>query len=362
MVPARCPPFIGGTESHVADVSERLVRLGHRITVLTTDPARRAVDRREENGVTVVRVPARKLWRDVYVAAQLPRHVALEAPDLVHVQGYHTLIAPMAMRAASTAGIPYVVSFHSGGHDSRVRRAVRPVQRRLLRSALRRAVRLVAVSEFERRMFARSLGPTPAEITVIPTGVADEFIQADRTHVDVNLIVSVGRLVEYKGHRLLIEALPHVRRVHPAARLRILGQGDDRDALLALAGRLGVGDAVEISYVPAGDRAALAGELGRAAVAVFLSSYESQGIAGYEAVAAGARAVIARGTALEELACFPGVCLVDRGDQPALVDSIVTQLAAPPLDARPMVPRLEETAGRLEKLYFEVLGAERASD
>lgn len=357
MVSARYPPFIGGTEAHVADVSRRLKEMGHRITVITTSPMPCDFDEQDENGVTVVRVPARRLWNDVYLARQLMQGIAARRPDVIHVQGYHTFVAPMAMWAARRNRIPYVVTFHSGGHDSRVRRMVRPAHRRSLRRLLVGAERLVAVSDFERRVFERSLRLAPGLVTVIPTGVADVFVEVDRPPPsNPPSLISIGRLVEYKGHHLVIEALADVRRAVPGTHLRVLGDGGDRLALEELAAQLGVSDAVEFSHVPAADRGGLARELAASSVAVFMSAYESQGIAGYEAVAAGARAVIARGTALDELARYPGVELVERGDRAALTRALIDQLTAPPLPERPVVPGMSTTAVSLEVLYREVLG------
>ncbi|MGO8470061.1 glycosyltransferase, partial [Rhizobium leguminosarum] len=37
--------------------------------------------------------------------------------DLMHVQGYHTFLAQLGMAAASRKGLPFVVTFHSGGHS-----------------------------------------------------------------------------------------------------------------------------------------------------------------------------------------------------------------------------------------------------
>jgi glycosyltransferase involved in cell wall biosynthesis len=356
MVTARYPPFVGGTESHVADVSRRLTGMGTKVTVLTTSPGVSEADERNEAGVTVVRVPAQKIWNDVYFARHLTRHICVCNPDLVHVQGYHTFVAPMAMWAARRAGIPYVVTFHSGGHDSRLRRMLRPVQRRLLRRWLMGAERMIAVSEYERSAFERSFRLAPGSIAVIPTGVDDAFIEVDRPPPsDPPSLISIGRLVEYKGHHLVIEALAHVHRSLPGTRLRVIGDGGDRAALETLAARLGLGEAVHFSYVPAADRAALAQELAASSVAVFMSSYESQGIAGYEAVATGARVVIGRGTALDELECYPGVELVDRDDRHAVSQALVRQLSAPALTSRPTLPSTLTTAVRLESLYREVL-------
>jgi glycosyltransferase involved in cell wall biosynthesis len=355
MVTARYPPLIGGTEAHVADVSRGLVALDHRVTVLTLGPDVGRTHETNEDGVDVVRVPARRVWSDVYYSRELTRQIGRRRPDLVHVQGYHTLVAPLAMWTARRRRIPYVVTFHSGGHDSRFRRAVRPLQRRALRPLMADAAQLVAVSVHERQVFERSLRVAPWSIAVIPTGVDPAFTTTE--HVDElgPLIVTVGRLARYKGHQYVIQALPHVRARVPDARLLVLGDGHDRQQLEALAVRLGVGDSVEFDYVPANARDQLARRLSHARVIAFMSSYESQGIAGYEAVAVGARVVIARGTALDELAPYPGVELIDREDVDELVEVLVRQLQAPRLPRRPDVPSTMVTSERLAALYRSAL-------
>jgi len=54
-------------------------------------------------------------------------------PDLVHVQSYHTLVAPLAMLRALLLRVPYVVTFHGGGHSLGHRNRARRLQRRFLR-------------------------------------------------------------------------------------------------------------------------------------------------------------------------------------------------------------------------------------
>lgn len=61
------------------------------------------------------------------------------------------------------------------------------------------------------------------------------------------ILLSVGHLVELKGHRFLIEALATLQTTHPQARLVIVGEGPERSNLLALARRLGVDHRVTLT-------------------------------------------------------------------------------------------------------------------
>ena len=61
------------------------------------------------------------------------------------------------------------------------------------------------------------------------------------------LLLSVGHLIERKGHHLVIEALAALRPAYPQARLVIVGEGPERAALQALAQSLGVAGQVTLT-------------------------------------------------------------------------------------------------------------------
>jgi glycosyltransferase involved in cell wall biosynthesis len=60
------------------------------------------------------------------------------------------------------------------------------------------------------------------------------------------VVISVGRLDRQKGHWHLIRAFAEVRRKLPAARLVILGEGDQREYLQRIIGELGLEDVVHL--------------------------------------------------------------------------------------------------------------------
>lgn len=226
MVTPRFHPHQGGVESHVWEVARRLARdRGFQIEVLTTDsghlPATEVVE-----GITVRRVPAWSSSRDLYLSPAIYRSIRAAQVDLVHCQGYHTMIPPVAMLAARRSGLPYVVTMHSGGHSSRLRTAIRPLQAHLLRPLLSGARALIAVSRYEARLFAQRLRVPESRFSVIPNGAdLPPASPADSIRSGPPLIISIGRLERYKGHHRLIEAMPTVRVAYPDARLLILGAG-----------------------------------------------------------------------------------------------------------------------------------------
>src|SRR5664280_256424 len=186
--------------------------------------------------------------------------------DLVHFQEVHTFVPILGMLAARQARLPYVLTFHTGGHSSPVRSWLRGTQWKLLTPLLRKASRLIAVSRFERRRFEEATGINPAHFVVIQNGGALPPLVDPVTPVP-GRIVSSGRLERYKGHHRVIEALPILRSSLPDAHLVILGSGPYEHEL-----RLEVADHVSIDPR---DRGSMARELASAQTLAASSDYEA---------------------------------------------------------------------------------------
>jgi len=372
-VTARFYPDSGGIETHVHEVSLRVNAAGAaRATVVATD--RTGLLPRDEVvvGVPVERVRAWPRSSDYYLAPGIWRRVRAGDVDLVHLQGVHTLVPLVGMLAAVTAGKPYVLTFHSGGHSSATRRSIRGLQWRVLGPLLRRADRLVGVSRFEAGHFAEILRLPADRFTVIRNGgnlppeTPDVTDPAASTEAAAPaggpLVISFGRLEHYKGHHRVVEALPHLLRTHPDARLLILGNGPDRAVLEALAEKVGVADRVNFDYIPGTDRARLRRTVSSAAVVTLLSDYEAYPIAVLEALALHRPVLVTRTSALTELA-EDGLCLgipADAGplEVAAGLARQVDDPLLPPADA--VLPTWDACAGQVAQLYREVL-AERVS-
>jgi glycosyltransferase involved in cell wall biosynthesis len=308
-----------------------------------------------EEGIRVVRVRAWPPNRDYYLAPALAKIVRSSRTDIIHCQGYHTLVAPLVMLAALTAGIPYVVTLHSGGHSSQIRHRLRPLQAWLLRPLLSRADRLIAVSAFEADLFARRLRLRRSAFVVIPSGVDMPSVAGEPQAGDPPLVISVGRLESYKGHQQVMQAVPALRTARGSGiRVHFVGSGAYEAQLRRLAGRLGVTDMVEIESVPAEDRGEMARVLSQASVVASLSSYESQGLAMQEALALGRPLVVRGDTALGELVRYPNVRAIEPdADSDRVAEAIIELLDAPSTQP-PRMPTWDECASAHLELYNEI--------
>jgi glycosyltransferase involved in cell wall biosynthesis len=356
-VTPRYLPLVGGTELHTYETARRIAAR-HDVTILTTNPGGQLAAEECRDDLRILRVAAWPAQRDYYVAPAIAGVIARRGWDVVHCQGIHTLVAPLAMLAAWRAGVPYVVTFHSGGHSSRLRTLARGTQWTLLGPLLRHARLLIGVSEYEADFFRRQLRLPASRFAVIPNGVQLTCATpAPSSQPRQPLIVSVGRLERYKGHHRVIDALPHVLARRPDARLRIIGSGPYDAQLTRLAHARGVADRVQIGPIAGADREAMAVALSEAAVVTLLSDYESQGIAAWEAIQLRRPVLVADGSAFSELArrgLARAVALDSSPEQVAA--AIVEQLEHPLVPSNVALPSWDDCAAQLLTVYRSING------
>jgi teichuronic acid biosynthesis glycosyltransferase TuaC len=127
------------------------------------------------------------------------------------------------------------------------------IPRRMIRYAALRAAGIIAVSQAIKDAMV-ALGVAPERITVLRNGVDLEMFrpgdrEASRAALGVNgrILLSVGHLIERKGHDLTIGALSSLQ----GYTLLIAGDGPEHSRLRALASALGVADRVRfLGVVP----------------------------------------------------------------------------------------------------------------
>jgi glycosyltransferase involved in cell wall biosynthesis len=250
-----------------------------------------------------------------------------------------------------------VVTFHGGGHSSRLRNALRGTQWFLLRPLLAHAERLIAVAEFEIEFWGKKLRLPADRFVFIPNGADLPQLTRSmgRARVDRATIASVGRLERYKGHQRIIAALPYILKQCPDVHLWIAGNGPYESALSRLAKKLDVSDHVEIRAVPASERMRMTEELSQAALVVLLSEYETHPIAVLEAVALGRPVLVAATAGLNELAGKGLARAIPLDSTPSQVaDAVLEQLREPHAPPRLDLPTWDDCTTKLSALYQQV--------
>jgi phosphatidylinositol alpha-1,6-mannosyltransferase len=154
------------------------------------------------------------------------------SPDVILAM--HIVAAPACAVIGRVLGTPILTYMHA--REVRARPG-------LARLAVRTSARLVAVSGYTAEL-AVGLGATPGRLAVIPPGV-DFNPLPPALRLRRPTVLTVSRIADrYKGHDVMVRALPLVRARVPDAQWVVVGDGPLRADIERLAAEHGVAEAI----------------------------------------------------------------------------------------------------------------------
>ena len=177
-----------------------------------------------------------------------------------------------------------------------------------------------------------NLGVPPDNIYVLRNGVDTElFVMHDSQTIrkEMNLtskiLVSVGNLVEPKGHALIVQALSQL----PDCSLLIIGSGEQLSELMQTAKELGVSERVQ--HIEEVSQSELAKIYSAADLLILASSREGWPNVLLESMACGTPVVATRVGGTPEIVKAPEAgCLIDERSTDAIVSAVKTMLNSTP--------------------------------
>ncbi len=215
-------------------------------------------------------------------------------------------------------------------------RPKRAAHRMLYRLGARTVDGFIAVSTDVGNAVREAYRPSARRLTVIPNGVDIERYgeEVDRSFVrsefgiagDAPVAIVVAKLMEQKGHSVLLDAIPAVLAHIPRLEVLLVGEGELRPSLEARAAQMGIGANLHF----AGNRADIPALLAASDLFVLPSRWEGLPMALLEAMAAGLPLVASSVSGTREVVehSTSGL-LVPPDDSSALARAMVKILADP---------------------------------
>jgi phosphatidylinositol alpha-1,6-mannosyltransferase len=204
----------------------------------------------------------------------------------------HLFMAPLAACIARFLAVPLWVQVHGVEAWDELSG--------LYRWSVESATLVTSVSRYTRRRLLEWAANDPARVKVLPNTVDSRYQPGPKPHYLLErhaadakkVLLTVSRLVSserYKGHDRVIRSLPRLLSQHPDTVYVIVGEGDDRPRLEALAVQCGVVEKVQFAgMVPEEE---LPDYFRLADVFVMPSTGEGFGVVFLEAMASGVRVI-----------------------------------------------------------------------
>ena len=344
------PRIVGGIARVVHDLSKRLIKDGHEVTVVTYRDNAGVPEYENDKGVNVYRVDNYMIHPNNFIdwIMQLNFNLIAKATEIINKEGgfdvihAHDWLVTYAAKSLKNAyDIPIVATIHateagrnSGIHDD-TQRYINDTEWLLTYEA----TEVIVNSNFMKNDLQRLFGLPYDKINVIPNGInLNNFTGIERDYDfrrqyamdNEKIILYVGRLVYEKGIQHLIAAMPKILSNYHDAKLVIAGKGGMIDDLKAETSSLGLDNKVYFTgYM---DSKKVQKMYKCADVAVFPSTYEPFGIVALEAMLAGVPTVVSDVGGLNEIVEHGVDGMKSYAGNPnSLADSILALLLNPEL-------------------------------
>jgi glycosyltransferase involved in cell wall biosynthesis len=289
------PPHIGGIEYVAEQVAQEFVRAGHEVTVLTSSLGGQA-GTTAKKGVRIVRMRAFDFAHTPFMLALPFRLLSLHRENVIHLHLSHVSVEMTVFLIAKLRRLPYVAHYHMDVEPSgSFGWLYRAYKRLLLPKVVRRARRVIALSEEQRDVLVTRYKVPPHHVIIIPNGVGEEyFIVGDRRLHTPRRLLYVGRFAKQKNLGRLLRSIPLLKL---PTEVHLVGDGEEAGQLQLLVKELGLQN---VRFEGAQDAAGVRAAYLAADVFVMTSDREGMPLALLEAAAAGLPVVASRVQGLRE--------------------------------------------------------------
>ena len=338
------PRIVGGIARVVHDLSHRMIKDGHEVTVITYKDGN-APYVEDDKGVKVYRVDNYMINPNNFIdwIMQLNFNMLAKANEIISKEGkfdvihaHDWLVTYAAKALKESYKIPIVATIHatengrnSGIHDE-TQRYINDTEWMLTYEA----TEVIVNSNYMKNELQRIFGLPFEKINVIPNGInLTNFSGVERDYDfrrqfamdNEKIILYVGRLVYEKGVQNLIGAMPKILSNYHDAKLVICGKGGMMDELKQEARNLGIEN--KVYFAGYCDSKKIQKMYKCADIAVFPSTYEPFGIVALEAMLAGVPTVVSDVGGLNEIVEH-GVDGMKSyaGNSNSIADSVLTLL------------------------------------
>ncbi|CAL4867952.1 GDP-mannose-dependent alpha-(1-6)-phosphatidylinositol monomannoside mannosyltransferase [Asticcacaulis sp. MM231] len=226
-------PDVGGTQQYLTGLADAFAARGHAIEVFcrkTSRSAAKAFD--ATRSYTIHRYGGIRIIRQLRVAATIARRVRQGDVTVIVADSWKSL---ELLDRSKLKGVRIVCIAH--GNEYLTHSAIKAGR---LRRSLAKADVVAANSRFTAGLAHAFAGSVPVEVVLPGIMAPGEAREAVAAAPQGERLLCIARLEPRKGIDQIIRALAELQADYPQVVLDIVGKGEDKDRLIALAEQLGV--------------------------------------------------------------------------------------------------------------------------
>ena len=338
------PRVVGGIARVVHDLSHRLIKDGHEVTVVTYRDGNVPYFE-DDNGVQVYRVDNFMIQPNNFIdwVMQLNFNMIAKTGEIIAKEGnfdvihaHDWLVAYAAKTLKTSYNTPIVSTIHAteAGRNSGIREQQQKYINDTEWMLTYESSEVIVNSNYMKNELQRLFGLPFEKINVVPNGVSPSNFSVSERDYDFRrkyamdnekIILFMGRLVYEKGIQHLISAMPKILNNYHDAKLIVAGKGGMLGELQNEVNSLGLGNKVYFTGQLSPKQVQKMYKC--ADIAVFPSTYEPFGIVAIEAMLSGVPTVVTDIGGLNEIVDH-GVTGMKSyaGNANSLADSILALL------------------------------------
>ncbi len=220
-------PRIGGLELDVYRQSKELVKLGHKVTIITPNAERSF---RKIDGIKIKELPVFFNIQTAPISLGFEKAILNEKPDIVHTHSSLPYTCDISILKSKKNNIPTVLKFHNevSGKNLIEKIGATLYNYTMFNNTLKLVDRIIINSKLQITSFPL-LRKYKNKIKVIPPGLDDKFLSQNYIEPKKNHVLFVGSLRKnhwHKGIKILIKSIKDVKKEIPNIKLDIIGEGN----------------------------------------------------------------------------------------------------------------------------------------
>lgn len=232
----------GGAETYQISLAKELQKLGHQPVIITSSAPLQKMAKKQKipvqkpfylpaqnwSGYRNLFLPVYAIWQVILFFWYL--HIIHKyQPQALHIQSRDDMIA--GTLAGHVTHTRVIWTDHS---DLRLviwenvnKKYKNPIGKFILKLA-KYPGKITTISDYEYQYVTKLIKPRKLDnLVVVKNGVADEYAKYQKVKAQKHTIVYVGRIIDYKGIKELIDGFEMALKEVPDAKLNIYGDGPD---------------------------------------------------------------------------------------------------------------------------------------